>query len=388
MHSSRRLVKEQQKRCLKTEFRNTHFSYFMGVEQFVSTPELHSDEAIEADPLLQVSFATEHMLKLEKLLASLPQAVFTASDALGWVYQFWQSKKKDEVNRSEVKIGADELPAVTQLFTEPYMVELLLHNALGAWWAGKKLTAKDAASVKGEDELRRKLALPGVDWGYLRFVRGADGESGPWRPAVGTFDGWPKAAAELKVLDPCCGSGHFLVAALHHLVPICMAEEGLSAREAVDAVLRDNLHGLEIDERCCQIAAFALAFAAWTYPDAGGYQPLPDLHIACTGIGPQATQEQWLKLAEQSGIPMPTVGCQAIKNGLLNLHRLFSQAPTLGSLIDPSELPADLIAADYETIQPYLAAILSADKADDETRERAVDLRRGAITQRLMRSTN
>jgi hypothetical protein len=59
------------------------------------------------DPLLQVSFATEHMLKLEKLLASLPQAVFTASDALGWVYQFWQGKKKDEVNRSEVKIGAD-----------------------------------------------------------------------------------------------------------------------------------------------------------------------------------------------------------------------------------------------------------------------------------------
>src|SRR5262245_43867281 len=57
------------------------------------------------DPLLQVSFATEHMLKLEKLLASLPQAVFTASDALGWVYQFWQTKKNDEVNRSEVKIG-------------------------------------------------------------------------------------------------------------------------------------------------------------------------------------------------------------------------------------------------------------------------------------------
>jgi hypothetical protein len=51
---TRRRVKEQQKRCLKTEFRNTHFSYFMGVdglEQFVSTPELHSDEAIESDPL-------------------------------------------------------------------------------------------------------------------------------------------------------------------------------------------------------------------------------------------------------------------------------------------------------------------------------------------------
>lgn len=324
------------------------------------------------DPLLQVSLATEHMLQLERLLASLPQQVFTASDALGWVYQFWQSKKKDEVNRSEVKIGADEISAVTQLFTEPYMVEFLLHNTLGAWWAGKTLTAEDAASAKTEDELRAKIALPGVDWNYLRFVRGEDGEGGPWRPAAGTFEGWPKNAAELKVLDPCCGSGHFLVAALHHLVPIRMAEEKLSAAEAVDAVLRDNLHGLEIDDRCCQIAAFALAFAAWAHPDAGGYRALPELHIACTGIGPQCSADEWVQLAEESGIPMPAIGREPIKDGLRNLHRLFSQAPTLGSLIDPSELPADLITADYETIQPYLTAVLKAEKAGDEIRERAI----------------
>lgn len=324
------------------------------------------------DPLLQVSFATEHQIKLEGLLASLPQAVFTASDALGWVYQFWQSKKKDEVNRSEVKIGADEISAVTQLFTEPYMVEFLLHNTLGAWWAGKRLTAEDTENAETEQELRNKLALPGVEWTYLRFVRGADGKGGPWRPAAGTFDGWPKAAKDIKVLDPCCGSGHFLVAALHHLVPIRMAEEDLSARDAVDAVLRDNLHGLEIDERCCQIAAFALAFAAWTYPDADCYRLLPDLHVACTGTGPQSTEEQWVKLAEQSGIPMPKVGREPVKEGLRNLHRLFMQAPTLGSLINPAELPADLIAADYETIQPYLATVLKAEKTDDEIRERAI----------------
>ncbi|MCK4546929.1 MAG: SAM-dependent DNA methyltransferase, partial [Candidatus Eisenbacteria sp.] len=367
------------------------------------------------DPLLQVSFATEHMLKLEGLLASLQSSVFTASDALGWVYQFWQSKKKDEVNRSEVKIGADELPAVTQLFTEPYMVEFLIHNTLGAWWAGKNLNAEDAENAETEEELRKKLALPGINWEYLRLVREENGDwlkrrakpedvpvpdfpthddqapatehLGPWRPAAGTFDGWPKAAKDIKVLDPCCGSGHFLVAALHHLVPIRMAEEGLSAREAIDAVLRDNIHGLEIDERCCQIAAFALAFAAWTYPNlpspsgrgaggegvcALGYRPLPDLHIACTGIGPQATQEQWLNLAEQSGMPTATDERTRIKNGLLNLHRLFSQAPTLGSLINPAGLRGDVFAADYVTIQPYLAAILKAEKADDEIRERVI----------------
>jgi len=245
-------------------------------------------------------------------------------------------------------------------------------GSIGAWWAGKQLTPQDTENAQTEQELRNRLALPGVDWTYLRFVRGENGKGGPWRPAAGTFEGWPKAAKDIKILDPCCGSGHFLVAALHHLVPVRMAEEGLSRMEAVDAVLRDNLHGLEIDERCCQIAAFALAFAAWTYPGTDGYRSLPDLHIACTGIGPQSTEEQWLKLAEQSGIPMPSVGREAIKNGLLNLHRLFSQASTLGSLIDPAELPADLIAADYETIQPYLTAILQAEKADNDTCERAI----------------
>jgi hypothetical protein len=351
------------------------------------------------DPLLQVSFATEHMLKLEGLLASLPQAVFTASDALGWVYQFWQSKKKDEVNRSEVKIGADELPAVTQLFTEPYMAHFLLHNTLGAWHAGKVLPALSAEALAKADEasLRKACALPGVGWEYLRFVREDGGrescEAGQsdsdepakhgWRPAAGTFDGWPKTAAELKVLDPCCGSGHFLVAALHHLVPIRMAEEGLSGREAVDAVLRDNLYGLEIDERCCQIAAFALAFAAWTYPKAGGYRPLPDLHIACTGIAPQATKAQWLELAERAAAKghMPgkrdlfrkeeSLLSSGLANALESLYDLFAQAPTLGSLIDPRRLPRDLYQAGYEALAPLLAEVFKAE-VDDETRERAI----------------
>lgn len=335
------------------------------------------------DPLLQITFATEHRIKLERLLASLAEDIFRGSDALGWVYQFWQSKKKDEVNRSEVKIGADEISAVTQLFTEPYMVDFLYHNTLGAWWAGKRLVAEDAVRAKTEDELRAKLALRDVDWEYLRFVRGEDGKSGPWRPAAGTFDGWPKAANEIKVLDPCCGSGHFLVAGLYHLVPIRMAQEGLTAAQAVDAVLRDNLHGLEIDERCCQIAAFALAFAAWTYPEGGGYRSLPELHIACTGIGPQATKAQWLELAEKAAARgrMPakrdlfgkqdSLLSNTVANALEALYDLFAQAPTLGSLIDPRRISKNLYQASYESLSPLLTQVFKAE-ADDETRERAI----------------
>ena len=68
-------------------------------------------------------------------MTALPAEVFAADDALGWVYQYWQKDKKDEVNASERKIGGADLAPVTQLFTENYMVRFLLENSLGAWWA-------------------------------------------------------------------------------------------------------------------------------------------------------------------------------------------------------------------------------------------------------------
>src|SRR5208337_5009355 len=88
----------------------------------------------KGDPILEVALPPETRHELERLLKSLPSEVFTADDSLGWVYQFWQTEQKNEVNDSGEKIGAGELPAVTQLFTEDYMVLFLLHNSLGAWW--------------------------------------------------------------------------------------------------------------------------------------------------------------------------------------------------------------------------------------------------------------
>ena len=94
-----------------------------------------------ADPALKVRLAPETRQGLERLLESLPPAVFAARDSLGWTYQFWQAERKEAVNKSGVKIGADELPAVTQLFTERYMVLFLVHNTIGAWRAGRFLAA-------------------------------------------------------------------------------------------------------------------------------------------------------------------------------------------------------------------------------------------------------
>ncbi len=84
----------------------------------------------QGDPVLEVDLPPETRSRLEDLLKKLPREVFAADDSLGWVYQFWQADRKEAINKSGKKIEADELPAVTQLFTEDYMVLFLLHNTL------------------------------------------------------------------------------------------------------------------------------------------------------------------------------------------------------------------------------------------------------------------
>src|SRR5207237_9453289 len=144
---------------------------------------------------LEVQLPPETRLALERHLQSLPVEVFTAEDALGWTYQFWQTERKEEVNRIGGKIGADELPAVTQLFTDHYMVLFLFHNTIGAWRAGKILLERPelANGARDERELRQAVRLPnrgGYDFSYLRFVRerrdgdAEDAPCGRWRPAA------------------------------------------------------------------------------------------------------------------------------------------------------------------------------------------------------------
>lgn len=251
------------------------------------------------DPAVQVRFATEHRLELEKILLSLPSEVFVTEDALGWVYQFWQTAEKKRVNESGVKIGGADLSPVTQLFTENYMVRFLLENSLGAWWAARH---PDSPLLGG--------------WDYLRRLD--DGT-----PAAGTFDEWPATAAEVTVMDPCCGSGHFLVAMFGMLWRMRAEEEGLSPADAQDAVLRDNLHGLELDPRCTQIASFNVALEAWKQ---GGFRGLPATQIACSGVSVRASRSDWESLAG---------GDDELRKVMSRLHAMFRNADTLGSLLGP-----------------------------------------------------
>ena len=282
------------------------------------------------DPAHSLRFAPEGRATLERILNRLPPSFFLADDALGWVYQFWQTEKKRTVSASGRKLAGADLAAYTQLFTEDYMVRFLLDNTLGAWWAARHPGSPLIA-----------------DFAYLRFRD--DGT-----PAAGTFPGWPDRAAEITVMDPCCGSGHFLVRAFEMLTRMRREEEGLSEAEAADAVLRDNLFGLELDMRCTQIATFALALAAW---QRGGHPERHPPHVACAGLPVRGQLDDWRRLAR---------GDERLRDALERLHALFADAPVLGSLIEPRRaIPSGLFAPRWEDVERAIERALRRERASD-----------------------
>jgi hypothetical protein len=300
------------------------------------------------DPLMQVEFAAEDRIRLETLLDAVPHDTLTADDSLGWVYQFWQNEAKNTVNKSGAKIDGAHLPAVTQLFTEPYMVHFLIDNTIGAWWTS-----------------RNPGGTPPLKFEYLRFSPQSAVGSGQ-SPAAGNFEGWPDRAAGIAALDPCMGSGHFICALFPVLARLRMREEGLSVEEAADRVIAENLHGLELDPRCTQIAAFNLALAAWKF--CGRYKPLPPMNLACSGLAPQGKMDDWTKLARRETDPAKR---QRLENGLEEMYRLFQQAPELGSLLDPTAIRPDAFRSSFAELQPYLESALAQER-DQDMQERGV----------------
>jgi len=294
------------------------------------------------DPLMKVPYSTNDRIALEEIIDSLETSIFTSDDALGWVYQFWQSEAKAAINASGDKIDGEKLPAVTQLFTEPYMVHFLIDNTLGAWWVSRHPGVK-----------------PPIKFDYLRLLE--DGA-----PAAGKFEGWPDKTSEVTSLDPCMGSGHFVVSLFMVFVALRMYEEGLSKEEATDKVISENLHGLELDPRCTQLAAFNLALTAWKF--CGQYKELPEMNLACSGIAPKGKTEDWVKLV---GKLERTEDKLRMENGMKMLYEHFQLAPELGSLLDPTTIKADAFTASFEELEPVLRRAL-ANEADEEQVERGV----------------
>lgn len=175
-------------------------------------------------------------------LLEIPEEAFLEDvEIIGWMYQFYISSKKDAVNKAKKTITKDTLPAVTQLFTPKWIVRYMAENSVGRIW----LESNPASALRADmpyyveeaeqtEEVQRQLDA-------IRY-RNVD----------------PK---DLRVIDPCCGSGHILVYVFDLLYRM-YEEKGYSAREIPSLILKHNLVGLDVDKRAVQLSAFALVMKA------------------------------------------------------------------------------------------------------------------------------
>ena len=157
-------------------------------------------------------------------------------EAIGWLYQFYISEKKDEVFdglKKNRKITPENIPAATQLFTPNWIVRYLVENSLGRLWM---LNRPNSRLI---EQMEYYIAPEQTETDFLRIAKPED----------------------IKICDPACGSGHMLVYAFDLLYAI-YEEEGYEPAEIPEKILTLNLFGIEIDERAGELAAFALTMKA------------------------------------------------------------------------------------------------------------------------------
>lgn len=192
-----------------------------------------------------------------------------AVQIIGWLYQYYNSEKKDKVFaalKKNVKITKENIPAATQLFTPDWIVRYMVENSLGRLW------------VEGHPDTKEQL-LPTEEEQAAYAAGNRDPEDTKWhyyleeaeqeRPVQDKLAEIRKEYAaltpeQIKVIDPCCGSGHILAYLFDVLMQI-YESYGYTTREAVASILEHNLYGLDIDDRAAQLSYFAVMMKARQY---------------------------------------------------------------------------------------------------------------------------
>lgn len=245
-------------------------------------------------------------------LAKIPAEDFQDIQVIGWLYQYYNTELKNEtfeLLKKNVKITKERIGAATQLFTPEWIVRYMVQNSLGRLW------------LEGhpEENLRMK-------WRY--YMDEARQEPEVAAKLAEIRQGYASMQLEnIKLLDPCMGSGHILVYAFDMLMEIYRTM-GYTDRDAVRSIVENNLYGLDIDDRAAQLAYFAVMMKACEYDRRflrRGIQP----HVCAMQESYGMPEEAWEYFAGQ-------------KNTAQALYRAFEHAKDFGSLIAPDVTPTDL----------------------------------------------
>ena len=207
---------------------------------------------------------------IEQMISQIPEDNWQdAVQIIGWLYQYYNSEKKDDVFaalKKNVKITKENIPAATQLFTPDWIVRYMVENSLGRLW------------VEGHPDAKAQL-LPTPEEQAAYTAGSRDPEDTKWHYYLEEAQQEPQVETQLseirkqyadltpeqiKVIDPCCGSGHILAYLFDVLMQI-YENYGYTPRDAVTSILQNNLYGLDIDDRAAQLAYFAVMMKARRY---------------------------------------------------------------------------------------------------------------------------
>lgn len=207
---------------------------------------------------------------IEQMISQIPEDNWQdAVQIIGWLYQYYNSEKKDDVFaalKKNVKITKENIPAATQLFTPDWIVRYMVENSLGRLW------------VEGHPDTKTQL-LPTPEEQAAYTAGNRDPEDTKWHYYLEEAQQEPQVQSQLaeirkqyadltpeqiKVIDPCCGSGHILAYLFDVLMQI-YENYGYTSRDAVTSILQNNLYGLDIDDRAAQLAYFAVMMKARRY---------------------------------------------------------------------------------------------------------------------------
>ena len=221
-------------------------------------------ELLLPDNLLREGSVIQQMIEL------IPEDDWKdAVQIIGWLYQYYNSEKKDDVFaalKKNVKITKENIPAATQLFTPDWIVRYMVENSLGRLW------------LEGHPDAKDQL-LPTEEEQSAYAAGNRDPEDTKWHYYLEEAEQEPEVQAQLaeirkeyaaltpdqlKVIDPCSGSGHILAYMFDVLIKI-YESYGYTTREAVASIVENNLYGLDIDDRAAQLAYFAVMMKARQY---------------------------------------------------------------------------------------------------------------------------
>ena len=213
-----------------------------------------------------------------------------AVQIIGWLYQYYNSEKKDDVFaalKKNVKITKENIPAATQLFTPDWIVRYMVENSLGRLWLEGHPDVKEQLLPTEEEQsayMKGNRDPEDTKWHYYLEEAGQEPEVqvqlSEIRKEYATL-----TPDQLKVIDPCSGSGHILAYMFDVLMKI-YESYGYTTREAVASIVENNLYGLDIDDRAAQLAYFAVMMKArqydrrfFTRKDAEGNLSIPQPHV-------------------------------------------------------------------------------------------------------------